>query len=98
AVRARAPDAVGCVGAQQALLDDLVEQLAGIVVELLRARLVEDLWIAAAQFPGGEEWGPVDVWFDFREGNVVESPDAEMRRRGRRRPTEHRFSFAGLGD
>ena len=77
---ADAPETVDRARFQQPLLDDFVQQLAAVVVELLRARLLEDLREAPAQLPRLEERRPVDERLDALERHVVEHARAEERR------------------
>ena len=58
---ARRPVPVHPSALQQVVADDLVEELAGVVVQLARGRVVEDRREAALQVPGVEEERPVDV-------------------------------------
>src|SRR5581483_5911411 len=76
----RRPEAVGRPSVKEALLDDFREESARVVVQLFRARLVEDLREAAAQFPRLEERRPVDERFDALQRNILEDADAEERR------------------
>ena len=61
AVGRRRPEAVDAARGEQAVPDDLVEQLLRVVVELARLRPVEDRRELALQLPGVEEELPVDV-------------------------------------
>ena len=56
----RGPEAVDALGAEEAVADDLVELLHGVVVELARRGLLQDRRELPLQLPGVEEELPVD--------------------------------------
>ena len=72
---------------QPAVGDDLVqhrlgvgEQVAGVFALF---GIVENRWIAPAQFPGVEKRRPVNAFRQFRQRVIVEGADAEESRLGR---------------
>src|SRR6266568_3873785 len=52
-------EAIDRAGDQEVFVDDVVEELPGVVEELLGLRVLQDRWIASAQLPGVKEGGPV---------------------------------------
>ena len=83
------PEADRRLRLEPVFLDDEVEHLAGVGIE--RARHLADLLVVEnrrktpGQFPGLEEWRPVDVVGQFGEVVIPERPDAEKSRPLRRR-------------
>src|SRR4030095_2912098 len=73
-VAIRWPEAVDGAGANQLLLDDAIEQRAGVLEQLARGatvlRMFQDCGKPSLQFPGGEEERPVDVRDDVGELDI----------------------------
>src|SRR5207248_7372216 len=81
AVGRRRPEAVDASRGKELPVDDLVEQLLGVVPQLARGRLLEDRGELALQLPRIEEELPVDVFAKRFERRLDEPHTGELRRR-----------------
>src|SRR5207302_3514453 len=80
-----APEPVDTPGGQLASGDDLVQQGLRVLVQVPRGgahlRVVEDGREAAAQLPGMEEEGPVDVLAEHLQPRLHDPGPGELRHR-----------------